>query len=440
MKAFCCLAGLLVRSVNGLTRWGLRLAVPVFLRVCPVAFLPALSSCTDESLAYQGPNRGNGHRGESGVFDPSMFGTIKPKDAGEGDHIYLCGVRYPDGYDWHKDAQKGSVECTLFLLRDGECVLELPVGVAHNLSSDSDMHRIVGGKLYTEYSTDTESIVACNGEELYRAPGRERLRGMVLKNNDFYTLCEARDARRWILRRDGAVYLEGEGNILHDLAVDDGTMEGRSMTGGMTDPKLFFVTQSGTTLTFWEDARSLTSVEVPSARKAYAAGMMDGTLWYACSEGEYKRFRDITRSCEMTAPLSGSSDYAGNGNCVYQLSGNAVSLDLYCLRPQAPSNRLFTCETADPFALCVNQQEDAYADAWAFLIKEKEHANYCVYTRSQYIALPEGLVPYSRRHFGYLGSRLMISLVQDGQAVLFCDGQYRRYRFNGYIDGWGYGK
>ncbi|MBP5539089.1 MAG: hypothetical protein J6X69_04580, partial [Bacteroidales bacterium] len=68
-----------------------------------------LFSCTVEPLTYHGPNRGNGHRGESGVFSPDMYGTLKPRGDADGDHLYLCGVRYPEGNDWLKDPQKGSV-------------------------------------------------------------------------------------------------------------------------------------------------------------------------------------------------------------------------------------------------------------------------------------------------------------------------------------------
>ena len=229
----------------------LRARLYSWVRVEALLLLLLPAACSLDPLTYQGPNRGNGHRGESGVYDPSRYGTIKPRGDADGDHLYLCGVRYPDGYDWQKDPQKGSVECTLFVLRDGESVLELPVGVAYNRASDSDMHRLVAGRLYTEYSTDTETILARDGEECYRATGRERLRGLVLKNNDLYTLCESRGSSHWILRRDGAVYLEGEGTILHDLAVNDGTLDGRATIGGIAEPQLYFVTMNGRMLTLW---------------------------------------------------------------------------------------------------------------------------------------------------------------------------------------------
>lgn len=414
-----------------------------------LAVMLASSSCEPEPLAYRGPNTGNGHRGASGVFDPSIFGTIKPRDAWSGDHFYLCGLRYPDGYDWHKDPQKGSVECTLFLLRDGESVLELPVGVAHNLSSDSDMHRIVGGKLYTEYSTDTESIVACNGEEVYRVQGRERLRGLVLKKNDLYTLCEARDARRWVLRRDGAACLEGDGSILHDLAVNDGTMEGKSTSGGIAVPKLFFVTLNGTTLTFWEDAKIHTSMDVTTfldlhasaLASVYAAGMMGVTLWCVFYDGARTVYRDLVHKRSLSYSGTDMSDYVGNETCVYVLHHTPGSaLNVYGLGKQDGATHFYSGPEDGIYALCVDQQQSSLRDAWTYLVRKKGKEGYALYTDVRHIDLPEGLVPYSRHHFGYLDGHLFVSLQDGGCPVLYHDGQINRYTFNGYIDGWGYGK
>ncbi|MBQ9597741.1 MAG: hypothetical protein IJR34_05780 [Bacteroidales bacterium] len=429
--------------------------------------LSLLSSCTADPLNYQGPNRGNGHRGESGVYDPSRYGTIKPRGDADGDHLYLCGVRYPDGYDWQKDPQKGSVECTLFVLRDGERVLELPVGVSYNLASDSDMHRLIAGRLYTEYSTDTETILACNGEECYRVTGRERLRGLVLKNNDLYTLCESRTSDHWILRRDGAVYLEGDGTILHDLAVNDGTLDGRPTTSGMTEPQLFFVTMSGRTLTLWVDAKEKTSCELPADRRAYLAGLMGEQFWCVFENGSQTGLKNVTHNTLLTIPTRDQvvfSGYAGGG---YALCNTGSSLVLYYMHPSAET--IHTGSPDTPYALCANPSATSYRDAWAYLARDKGKSTWSIYTNERHISLPEGLVPYSRTHFAYLSGSLILSLQQPGDAnsgsggsasgsgssgaasgsgavsgagspVLYYNDQFTRYRFNGYIDGWSYGK
>ena len=426
-----------------------------------LVLLPALVSCTLDPLTYQGPNRGNGHRGESGVYDPSRYGTIKPRGDADGDHLYLCGVRYPDGYDWQKDPQKGSVECTLFVLRDGESVLELPVGVAYNRASDSDMHRLVAGRLYTEYSTDTETILARDGEECYRATGRERLRGLVLKNNDLYTLCESRGSSHWILRRDGAVYLEGEGTILHDLAVNDGTLDGRATTAGLSEPQLYFVTMNGRMLTLWVDAKEQTSCELPTDRRAYLSGLMGDMFWYVFENGSQTGFQNVTHNTLLTLPSRDNVAFSGCGGGAYALCNNGSSLQVHYINSSVRT--LYTGSPDTPYALCSNPLAASFHDAWAYLVRDKDKSTWSIYTRDRHISLPEGLTPYSRTHFGYLSGSIILSLQQPGGSsgsgssgsassgstgtvsgagspMLYYNDQFTRYRFNGYIDGWSYGK
>lgn len=40
--------------------------------------------------------------------------------------IYVTGVKYRDGYDWHADSDYGHALCTLFLMRGTERILSLP--------------------------------------------------------------------------------------------------------------------------------------------------------------------------------------------------------------------------------------------------------------------------------------------------------------------------
>ena len=129
-----------------------------------------------------------------------------------------------------------------------------------------------------------------------------------------------------------------------------------------------------------------------------------------------------------------------------------------------PRYRRFTsvpriCPT--PYALCSNPLAASYRDAWASLVRDNGKSTWSIYTHDRHIPLPEGLTPYSPDHFGYLAGSLILSLQQPGGSsaagsasasgssntvsgagspVLYYNDQFTRYRFNGYIDGWGYGK
>ena len=76
-----------------------------------------------------------------------------------GEHVYLTAVRFPDGYAWDLDTCAVEGEVWIDLYRDGEKVRSIPAGT----SVHPDMHRYLGGHLYTDWSTDTETVVAREG-------------------------------------------------------------------------------------------------------------------------------------------------------------------------------------------------------------------------------------------------------------------------------------
>ena len=137
-----------------------------------------------------------------------------------GEHVYLTAVRFPDGYAWDLDtcAVEGSVWIDLY--RDGSLVRSVPA----DRSVHPDMHRYVGGHLYTDYSTDTETVVSRDGKELFRFEGREALRGFLVREDGVHTLGQDRDGEGFTYRVEGrTVYRSETGTI---LGSPDGTPGG----------------------------------------------------------------------------------------------------------------------------------------------------------------------------------------------------------------------
>ena len=125
-----------------------------------------------------------------------------PTEAAE--RLWISGVAYPEGYDWQRDTAYGIVDARLILLRDGTKVLDIPAGDRQEISTDPDMHRIVGGHLYTDYSSGTETVVRRDGEELFRYDGREMLVGFLVRDDIVWTLGVSRTSGRGpVLRRNG---------------------------------------------------------------------------------------------------------------------------------------------------------------------------------------------------------------------------------------------
>lgn len=121
--------------------------------------------------------------------------------------VFVSAVVVPDTYDWHRDTACGASACTLILVRDGETVLAIPTGSAAEVGTDPDTHHLIGGHLYTEYSSPSETVIRRDGAELFRYEGREVLLGLLEDGESIYTLGRNRSGEGFCLRRDGEVLL-----------------------------------------------------------------------------------------------------------------------------------------------------------------------------------------------------------------------------------------
>lgn len=143
------------------------------------------------------------------------------------DTLYVTGVEYPAGYDWVKDPEYGTVPCRLFMEKEGERIVEIPVGYSYETASDPDMHRCAKGHLYTDYSTDSETVIKRDGVELFRYPGREMISGFYVSDStDVYTLGQPRSGGSgFTFRRNGEVLLDvPSGCAVSDISEKDGRL------------------------------------------------------------------------------------------------------------------------------------------------------------------------------------------------------------------------
>ena len=162
----------------------------------------AVSCSLSETGVSQRPSGGDIWQNPAYNADSSATGRKR---------CYITGLDYPDSYDWRADPESGTVKCSLVVFADGRPVMKIPVGHEYCVSPDPDMHRMIKGHLYTDYSTAEETVIKKDGQELFRYPGREMIIGMAVKDGDIYTLGQARQGEGFAYRKNGAVILEREG-------------------------------------------------------------------------------------------------------------------------------------------------------------------------------------------------------------------------------------
>ena len=145
----------------------------------------AAVSCGLEEIGTPGRNDGGGI-----WTGPGMNAG---KDDPDKTVWYVTLLDYPDGYDWRADKEKGSVKCSLVVLANGIPMMRIPVGDTYEVASDPDMHRIIDGHVYTDFSTESETVIKKDGREIFRYSGRESICGMTVDSMNVHTLGQNRD-------------------------------------------------------------------------------------------------------------------------------------------------------------------------------------------------------------------------------------------------------
>lgn len=163
--------------------------------ICIIASLMAVCSCgLSETGQSQRP------AGDGSWRNPAFSNDSTSTDR---KRCYVTGLDYPDGYNWRSDTENGTVKCSLVVFRDGIPAMKIPVGHEYNVSPDPDMHRVIKGHLYTDYSTDGQTVIKKDGQEIFRYQGREMILGMAVSDGDIYTLGQPRQGEGFTYRRNG---------------------------------------------------------------------------------------------------------------------------------------------------------------------------------------------------------------------------------------------
>lgn len=214
----------------------------------------------------------------------------------------LCSaVVYPEGYNWRRDSLGGAARCSLVLLDAGVSgtgathspLLSFPADEAHCAAPDMDMHRIAGTHLYTDLSTATHTIVGCDGLELFRFKGRERIEWFDVDGGDVYTLGTRRNGRGWALRRNGKVLLEQDSGRITGGLHRDGealclaySIPLLSTSGQIAGWRDYLVRDSTITLIVLDpDATQLLAARSHDGATEYVAAMRSGRLLWHWKDG-----------------------------------------------------------------------------------------------------------------------------------------------------------
>ena len=115
---------------------------------------------------------------------PRSGSALPGLDAAADTTLWICAVRFPEGYDWQRDTAYGSIPFELVLYKDFAPVLTLPSGPEACFTPDPARHHLLEGHLYTERFQDGQTRIGRDGVELCRFDGREMLAGLLEDGGD----------------------------------------------------------------------------------------------------------------------------------------------------------------------------------------------------------------------------------------------------------------
>lgn len=135
---------------------------------------------------------------------------------------YATGFDYPEDYDWRSDPEAGTVKCSLVVFANGIPMMKIPVGDEYQTSADPDMHRMIDGSLYTDYSSDSLTVIKKDGRFLLQYPGREMIVGMDVDGGDVYTLGRSRNGDGFSFRKNGEILVSRpSGSVFNHMVKTD---------------------------------------------------------------------------------------------------------------------------------------------------------------------------------------------------------------------------
>ena len=126
--------------------------------------------------------------------------------------VYVAAISVRDSYNWQIDTALGAAACDAVLYLDGRKILSFPTGYEYGVGTDPDSYHLFGGHLYTNFTDGMGTVIKKDGVQLFRYAEREQIKGLLVKDDDVYTLgCGKVTGEGFSLRRNGQLILATNG-------------------------------------------------------------------------------------------------------------------------------------------------------------------------------------------------------------------------------------
>lgn len=343
---------------------------------------------------------------------------------------FVSAFDYPDGYRWSTDQEEGSVRCSLVVFMDEIPIMKVPVGNEYKVSSDPDMHRLIDGHLYTDFSTDSETLIKKDGKLLFSYPQPETIYDFKIINGSVHTLGQSRRGDGFSYRVDGEVVLQREtgysfGRIMcRDSVVSVSFVQPIRVEDGLLER--YYIIRDGVVsqIAVREDIKKVWDVVCHNGEVYYLASLTGVSLPVIVSEREMTALSMPHRSslvdcriCLMEAGIGVEGVISRDGDICAIIWDSAGNYKLY------PEGMTIS-------ALCLSE------DAVHFAMNPTPETREGIIVRSgESMMMPAGYACMSRGAADFSSGLLSIGLssLSGSRPLLWKDGDCVELDVNGYI-------
>ena len=384
-----------------------------------VAGLMMVMSCGLREIGEPQKNEGV-WQGPGTELKPGGSGAVKKSV------WYITGFDYPEGYDWMPDPEAGSVKCSLVVYANMVPMLKVPVGSEYHTSADPDMHRMIDGDLYTDFSTDSMTVIKKNGRYLFSYPGREMIAGMHVDSTGVYTLGQARRGGGFSFRRDGEILFErAKGRLMGSMDLIEGGFAFSEKVSG-SGMERYYLYRNGdvSQIAVRDDVRKVWDVRVCHGELCFIAtltGIAHPVL--VCGDDMY--MLDFPLSVKVISCRFIPADDEVLIEGVFATSNGMQTSGLW---------RKDTRECIFPAGMTVWA---SYVDGGGVscLLSHYSTGNLKISRCGEICALPEGYTVMGTSPIAMVDGILHVGMtsLEGGQPAIWMDGEMKSLGFNGYI-------
>lgn len=348
---------------------------------------------------------------------------------------YATGIDYPDEYDWRSDSGAGTVKCSLVVFANGVPKMKVPVGDEFKISADPDMHRMIDGNLYTDFSDDSLTVIKKDGKFLFQYPGREMMVAMDVQGEDVYTLGRSRSGQGFSFRRNGEILMSSTSGyafshlIRTDLGYAFAYSEPIMSSDGPVDRYYSYVEGEVAQIAVREDIRKVwDAIPSGSGEISYLASLVGISNPVVVSGTEIIALdiplRSVVKNCNFISDMDGFHTHVLLEDSSLQLtSGIWKGYESECLFPSGST--AFSISVHNGGIYCI--------------ATDMKGGSGIIYRSGEMFYVPEGYKVMGVQPITVVDGIMYVGLasVDGDRPAVWKDGEIEPLKFNGYISSLG---